>query len=224
MLAPGDERTCMLGTRKYIVHAGKSMNACKPVALVIDAHGATETAEQQLGREEFCAGSGLCWNGLGSGWAAESDTPGGGFIAVFPQGISNRWSASDADFMLDIVEEMKKLADIDPEKVYISGISNGGFLTFQTGCPHSDVFRGMSPNAGGSSCTSLKRPIPVISFDAQPDFAYGGHETAFNSVKDLNHCMGEGKPWITVDSSLSGSGVPHGQAGHRWPRSCPARR
>ena len=43
-LAPGDERTCMLGSRKYIVHAGKTMNPCKPVALVLDAHGATETA------------------------------------------------------------------------------------------------------------------------------------------------------------------------------------
>jgi poly(3-hydroxybutyrate) depolymerase len=199
MLAPGDERTCMIGSRSYIVHAGATLNPCKPTALVIDAHGATETAPQQRGIEAFCSGS-LCWEGLGSGWAAESDTPGGGFIAVFPQGISNRWSASDADFMLQIVDAMKKLADIDPEKVYISGISNGGFLTFQTGCPHSDVFRGMAPNAGGSSCTSVKRPIPLISFDAEPDFAYAGHQTANMSVVTANHCQGEAKPWITVDS------------------------
>ena len=200
-LAPGDERTCMLGSRRYIVHAGKTMNACKPVPLVIDAHGATEVAEQQLGTEEFCSSGDICWNGLGSGWAAESDTENGGFIAVFPQGNNNMWSASDASFMLDIVEEMKKLADIDTDKVYMSGISNGGFLTFQTGCPNSDVFRGMAPNAGGSSCTSVKKPIPLISFDAEPDFAYAGHETAMMSVVEANHCVGEPKPWLTIDGT-----------------------
>jgi poly(3-hydroxybutyrate) depolymerase len=198
-LAPGDERTCMLGTRKYIVHAGKTMNPCKPVALVIDAHGATETAPQQLGKEKFCSGS-ICWAGLGSGWAAESDMPGGGFIAVFPQGNNNMWQASDADFMVMLVDEMKKLADVDPKKVYISGISNGGFLTFQTGCPHSDIFHGMAPNSGGNNCTSLKQPIPLIAFDAMADFAYSSNVNATNTVVKLNNCKGDAKPWITVDS------------------------
>jgi poly(3-hydroxybutyrate) depolymerase len=201
-LAPGDERMCTLGTRQYIVHAGKTLNACEPVALVIDAHGATETAPQQLGTEMFCTGM-LCWSGLGSGWAAESDTPGGGFIAVFPQGLNNMWQASDADFMLQIVDEMKKLANIDPKKVYISGISNGGFLTFQTGCPHSDVFHGMAPNSGGSNCDSVKAPIPLISFDAMPDFAYDGHKTANMSVVTANHCKGDAKPWLTIDKTTT---------------------
>jgi poly(3-hydroxybutyrate) depolymerase len=198
-LAPGDERECTLGSRKYIVHAGKTMNPCKKVPLVIDAHGATETMEQQLGREKFCSSGSICWAGLGSGWAAESDTDHGGFIAVFPQGNNNMWSASDADFMLKIVDEMKKLADIDTDKVYISGISNGGFLTFQTGCPHSDVFKGMAPNAGGSSCSTVKAPIPLISFDAMPDFAYDGHKTANMSVVRANNCKGSSKPWLTID-------------------------
>jgi poly(3-hydroxybutyrate) depolymerase len=176
------------------------MNPCKPVALVIDAHGATETMAQQLGKEQFCSGT-LCWAGLGSGWAAESDTDHGGFIAVFPQGNNNMWAASDATFMLNIVTEMKKLADIDPNKVYISGISNGGFLTFQTGCPNSDVFKGMAPNSGGSDCTSVKAPIPLISFDAMPDFAYDGHKSANMSVVTANHCKGASKPWLTIDGT-----------------------
>jgi poly(3-hydroxybutyrate) depolymerase len=166
---------------------------------VIDAHGATETAPQQLGKEQFCAGGDLCWNGLGSGWAAESDTPGGGFLAVFPQGNNNMWQASDADFMVQIVEQMKKVADLDEEKVYISGISNGGFLTFQTGCPHSDVFRGMSPNSGGSTCDSIKKPISVISFDGMPDFAYDGNLSATTAMAKLNHCKRGPTPWLTVD-------------------------
>src|ERR1700712_4042701 len=68
-LAPGDHRMCTVGTREYIVHAGKTMSQCKPVGLVIDAHGASETAPEQFGSEEFCAGGGTCWQRIGSGWA-----------------------------------------------------------------------------------------------------------------------------------------------------------
>jgi poly(3-hydroxybutyrate) depolymerase len=202
-IAPGDHRVCMLGNRKYILHAGKTIDLCKPVPLVIDAHGASETAEEQFGEDEFCASGDICWHGIGSGWAAEADSPGGGFIAIFPQGNNNMWSASDAEFMLDIVEEMKKLADIDPKKIYMSGISNGGFLTFQTGCGHPDVFSGMAPVAGGTTCSSLSKPIPLISFDAEPDFAYGGHVTAMESVVRANNCKGEAKPWITIDPTYT---------------------
>ncbi|MBN1655007.1 MAG: hypothetical protein JXA30_14655 [Deltaproteobacteria bacterium] len=201
-LAPGDERTCTIGNREYIVHAGKSMNPCKPVALIIDAHGASENMRQQRGIEEFCAGA-LCWHGLGSGLAAESDTPGGGFIAVFPQGLSNVWRTTnnDPEFMLDIVDEMKQLADIDPDKIYMMGISNGAMITYQTGCPHSDVFRGLSPNAGGTNCSSIVRPIPVIAFDAEPDFAYAGSVGARDTMVRLNNCQGAPKVWVTVDAN-----------------------
>jgi poly(3-hydroxybutyrate) depolymerase len=202
-IAPGDHRTCMLGNREYILHAGKTMNLCKPVALVIDAHGASETAPEQFGSDEFCASGNICWHGIGSGWAAEADSPGGGFIAIFPQGNNNMWSAADAEFMLDIVEEMKKLADIDPKRVYMSGISNGGFLTFQTGCAHADVFSGMAPVAGGTTCSTVKKPIPLISFDAEPDFAYDGHVTAMESVVRANNCKGEAKPWLTIDGNYT---------------------
>lgn len=202
-IAPGDHRTCMLGNRSYILHAGKTMNPCKPVGLVIDAHGASETAPEQFGEDEFCASGNICWHGIGSGWAAEADSVGGGFIAIFPQGNNNMWSASDADFMLKIVDEMKKLADIDPKKVYMSGISNGGFLTFQTGCAHADVFRGMAPVAGGTTCSTVKQPIPLISFDGKPDFAYDGHVTANESVVKANNCKGEAKPWLTIDMNYT---------------------
>jgi poly(3-hydroxybutyrate) depolymerase len=199
-LAPGDRRSCMLGTRQYEVYAGKTLNVCKPTALVIDGHGATETAVQQAGEMEFCAGGGICWHGLGSGWKAEADQPGAGFIAVFPQGVGNMWSQTDADFMVQIVDEIKKVADIDPKKVYISGISNGGALTYWTGCPHSDVFHGMSPNAGGANCTSIKQPIPVIAFDDEPDFAYQGSVDAANTMVMLNNCKGAAKTWATIDA------------------------
>src|SRR3974390_183501 len=47
-LAPGDQKYCTLGTRKYYIYAPKTFDVCKPAALVIDAHGATQTAQSQF--------------------------------------------------------------------------------------------------------------------------------------------------------------------------------
>jgi len=38
-LAPGDSKTCMLGSRQYLLYAPKNLDVCEPTALVIDAHG-----------------------------------------------------------------------------------------------------------------------------------------------------------------------------------------
>jgi poly(3-hydroxybutyrate) depolymerase len=199
-LAPGDERTCMLGTRTYIVYAPKNLDLCKPTALVIDAHGFSETAQEEEGSMQFCAGA-ICWHGLGSGWKAEADQPGGGFIAVFGQGIGNAWSATDATYFEQVVTDVEKQANIDPKHVYISGISNGGAVTYQTGCPDSDVFHGMSPVSGGSNCTTVKAPIPLIAFDDMPDFAYQGSVAAKDALIQAEHCKGTGTPYATIDKN-----------------------
>ena len=57
-LAPGDYKTCTLGSRQYLLYAPKNLNVCEPTALVIDAHGATQTAPSQLlGMPAFCTGT-----------------------------------------------------------------------------------------------------------------------------------------------------------------------
>jgi hypothetical protein len=84
-LAPGDSKTCMLGSRQYLLYAPKNLNVCEPTALVIDAHGATQSAPSQLlGKPAFCTGT-TCWNGPGSGWRLEAEAPGGGFVLVTPR-------------------------------------------------------------------------------------------------------------------------------------------
>src|SRR5580704_13486139 len=62
-LAPGDYKTCTLGSRQYLLYAPKNLNVCEPTALVIDAHGATQSAPSQLlGMPPFCTSQTTCWN------------------------------------------------------------------------------------------------------------------------------------------------------------------
>jgi poly(3-hydroxybutyrate) depolymerase len=217
-LAPGDDRKCTVtvagSQREYFLYAGKTYNPCKPTALVIDCHGAMEQADVQAGivtMHYADAAKTLDYPGVGSGWRLEADTEGGGFIVATPQGLDAPfvgpvWTTSnnDPEFFLDIVEATKKIANVAVDKVYMTGISNGSIISYQTACPHTDVFSGIAAHSAGSNCTSIGKPIPVISFDAAPDFAYATTVAASDTMVTLNKCAGPKDPhWLTIDSTTT---------------------
>jgi poly(3-hydroxybutyrate) depolymerase len=213
-LAPGDDRKCSmnvgLSARSFYLYAPKTYNPCKPTALIIDCHGAMETAEAQAGIDTLhvaqTTNGPLEYPGIGSGWRLEADAPDGGFIVVTPQGINNVWSSTNNDpqFFLNIVEAIKKVANIAPDKVYMSGISNGSLISYETACAHTDVFSGIAAFSAGQNCTSLGKPIPVISFDASPDFAYMTTVAASDTMVRLDQCKGSVDPkWLTIDTTTT---------------------
>jgi polyhydroxybutyrate depolymerase len=213
-LAPGDARKCTITVgatqRSYYLYAPPTYDPCKPTALVIDCHGAMETAEVQAGIDTLHVANTLSgpleYPGIGSGWRLEADTPEGGFIVVTPQGIDNVWTSSNDDpqFFLDIVTATKKIADIHPDRVYMTGISNGSIISYTTACQHTDVFSGIAAHSAGLNCTSVGKPIPVISFDAEPDFAYSTTVDASNTMVSLDQCSTTVDPkWLTIDSTTT---------------------
>jgi poly(3-hydroxybutyrate) depolymerase len=213
-LAPGDARKCAmtvgLNRRSYYLYAPKTYDPCKPTALIIDCHGAMETAEAQAGIDTLhiaqTSNGPLEYPGIGSGWRLEADTPEGGFIVVTPQGINNVWTTlnDDPQFFLDIVTATKKIANIAADKVYMSGISNGSLISFETACAHTDVFSGIAAFSAGQNCSRVGKPIPVIAFDAEPDFAYSTTVDATATMVRLNQCKGAVDPdWLTIDTKTT---------------------
>jgi poly(3-hydroxybutyrate) depolymerase len=175
-LAPGTDRKCTIivgGTaRELLLYAPKSYDPCSPAPLVVDAHGSSET------------------DGLGSGWRLVADRE--GFIVAQPQGIGNQWSQADADFMVQIATVVAKAAQVDPKRVYMTGISNGGELTYWTGCKDTDVFRAFAPVSGfGQMTCALTHPAPMISFHSADDklVAIADGQAAFQMWVTSNHCQ-----------------------------------
>jgi poly(3-hydroxybutyrate) depolymerase len=209
-LAPGDSKTCMLGSRQYLLYAPKNLDVCEPTALVIDAHGATQTApSQQSGKPAFCTGS-TCWNGPGSGWRLEAEAPGGGFVLVTPSSATsaNTWdTTSDPMFMAQIVDAVEKVVMIDPKRVYMTGISNGAELSYATGCMHPDIFSGISPNSGGTLggtfCNTLPKPLADIQFDDMPDFAFSDSQSSVTNLAKVDNCKSGPTDWKTFDSKTT---------------------
>lgn len=146
----------------------------------------------------------------GSGKNFETETKGDAvadkenFISVYPSasadGSGAQWAdmfgTSDFPFYLAVIDTLKKLYSIDTNRVYMTGFSQGGMISFVAGCSYSKVFAAVAPASGhaGTSCT-LKRPVPIlITFGTQDYGVTNG---------DLSSFWADMKIWLKLDSCPS---------------------
>jgi len=145
----------------------------------------SETAEQHAGKERF-----MVWpNGYGSGFRLVADRE--GFIVVQPQGINNRWAASDTAFMLAIPKALGATTNLDPARIYLSGISNGGQLTYLTACDDPGVYSAFAPVSGyGLSKCNARRDAPLIHFHSPDDkiTSFSSGKSAFDAWTSAHNC------------------------------------
>jgi predicted esterase len=74
-----------------------------------------------------------------------------GYIVACPKGrkpASMYVGDAERDVM-DVIEEMKRSFRIDPDRIYMTGHSMGGFGTWSIAMNHPDVFAALAPVAGG---------------------------------------------------------------------------
>ena len=104
------------------------------------------------------------------------------FIAVFPQGTLNSWNAGpccppsnligtdDLSFLDQVVAEVKKRPDVDPDRLYLTGFSNGGIMTYAEICARPDLFKKAAPMAGTNlTGCAPKKPISLLHMHGNPD-------------------------------------------------------
>lgn len=130
--------------RQYKVHVPPSYDPQQPMPVVFCIHG--------LGQDAllFCLS--------GAGMPAKSDSA--GFILVMPNGYQNSWNAGtccggaassmldDVGFIRAIFKEISSHLNIDQARVYATGLSNGGYLSYRLACEAADLFVAVAPGAG----------------------------------------------------------------------------
>lgn len=134
-----------------------------PTPLIIDLHGYTE------GNAVHAVNSNL-------GATAEKD----GFIVVTPQGNGKipYWNAvptpgapDDLRFISDLIDEVGKNVCIDPARVFLTGYSNGAFMSSLAACRLADKVAAIAPIAGlrwPDGCNP-SRPMPIVAFHGTAD-------------------------------------------------------
>ncbi len=147
--------------RSYRVHVPPSYTGKRPVPLVLVLHGATANAE---------------WIEKDTGFSAKADQE--GFIVVYPDGSGTArrdghfWNsggmrlptaADDVGFLRALIQNLQQQYRIDPGRIYVTGMSNGGMMAHRVGCELGDVVAAIGPVAGTLNVTySAGPPVSVI--------------------------------------------------------------
>ena len=208
-LRPNDDRLCKMTIggmeREFYIYASPKYDPCTPASLIMDCHGASESIQVHSGREGFNLSGQMFPGGYGSFWhrAVQEDNA----IIVTPAGIGQRWApATDTPFVNGAADQVEKIAKVNPDHVYITGISMGGMQTVATGCDNAKRWRGMAPVAMLSqSCSKLDRPTPTISFHAMDDqlTSYPDDRMNMEAIAKLNNCKKGPEDSVTYGGSMS---------------------
>jgi polyhydroxybutyrate depolymerase len=187
-------------TRQYLLYVPKTYDRSKATPLVISLHPAATwpAAEMEISR----------WNEL----ADEQ-----GFIVVYPSGsdeprvwpMGQRSLGTDVKFISDLIDKLEAAYNIDPNRIYADGMSNGGGMAFALSCKLSERVAAIGAVAAAqglpwNECGN-PRPVPTVAFHGTADtFApYQGGESPvspdpFPNIRDWaahvarrNQCKGD---------------------------------
>lgn len=201
-LTPGDHTRSLVVAgreRSYLVHVPRAYDAGQPAAVVLAFHGGGSNAAQMV---RFC--------GL------DEKSEKAGFLAVFPNGTGRTemfltWNAGnccghawhekvdDVEFVRHLLDDLGQVARIDADRVYATGMSNGGMMAYRLANELSDRIAAIAPVGGpmGTKECHPQRPVPVMHFHGLDDkFApfHGGRgerslsQTEFHSVAHSIDC------------------------------------
>ncbi len=105
-----------------------------------------------------------------------------GFIAVFPQGVSDSWNmgpccppanllgVADRAFLGDLVSELAARPDVDAERVYLTGFSNGALMVYALACELPGSFAAVAPMAGTNlTGCAPEEPFSLLHQHSDPD-------------------------------------------------------
>lgn len=162
-------------TREYRVHVPASYDPAKPTPLLVSLHGGGASMDYQASDENY-------------GQISKSDRE--GFVVVFPNGFSRSpggklatWNAgnccgpardSDVDdvgFIRRMIENLSRQLNIDRQKIFATGMSNGGLMAQRLACEMSDTFKAIAPVAGTDNTKNCnpKNPVSILQIHARND-------------------------------------------------------
>ena len=130
--------------RTYLLFRPPSLDADQPAPVVLALHGFTSNA---VGMETMT---------LLDAQAVKS-----GFVVVYPEGLARSWNAGrccgdaqskdidDVAFISQLIDSLAKDARIDPKRVFVTGMSNGGMMAHRLACEISDRIAAVASVSGG---------------------------------------------------------------------------
>jgi predicted peptidase len=155
------------GESKYVLFVPHSYDGSKEYPLILFLHGAGESGTD--GKKQVTVGLGPAIK------KQEKDFP---FITIFPQAnskttVGKRWYANSPDGKqaLAILDEVMRTYKVDPKRIYLTGLSMGGFGTWDIAATYPDKFAAIAPICGGGDPSKAKAlaKLPIWNFHGDAD-------------------------------------------------------
>ncbi|MFO7562455.1 MAG: PHB depolymerase family esterase [Enhygromyxa sp.] len=173
-------------SRSYELFVPVTYKNDNPSALVLNFHGLLGNPTQQADWSQFNQSAQLR-----------------GMLVAYPAGIGNSFNAGaccgeahsqevdDVGFARTLVEKLLAEHCIDPQRVYVTGMSNGGHMAHTLACEAADMFAAAASVTGvmglSPSQCQPSRPISVIDFHGTADsiVSYGGYGPGYPPVRPM---------------------------------------
>jgi polyhydroxybutyrate depolymerase len=205
--------------RDYILYIPAIYDGSTDVPLVLNFHGYGSNANEQMFYGDF---------------RDIADTE--GFLLVHPQGtikngdqqwnvgfLGNGNTTDDVGFTEALIDELANLYTINLDRVYATGMSNGGFMSFLLACQLSEKIAAVASVTGSMTpdtydACNAQQPTPILQIHGTGDsnVLYNG-DTWTRSIEDVisywvnyNNC--ETSPTTTALTDINhsdGSTVEH---------------
>ena len=94
------------------------------------------------------------------------------FIAVSPQCPKDSWWTSELHTINGLIEEVVEKYQVDTSRIYLTGLSMGGFGTWSLASMYPERFAAIAPVCGGGEVRQILRSlveIPIWTFHGQKD-------------------------------------------------------
>ncbi len=170
--APGYESIVIAGKRRTFMRYTPNRVLGKKTPVVFALHGAKGTADRLIGY-------------LGLNEVADRE----GFVVVYPQGEKNRWNdgraadkagggdvstANDLEFLNGLADALVAQGVADPSRVYMLGVSNGGFMAFNAACDSASRFAAYASVIASMPVEAIakckpSRAVPVMMINGTAD-------------------------------------------------------
>lgn len=192
-------------TRAYRLHVppGPAPRAGRPLVLLVHGHGSTAAGMERL-----------------SGFDAVADRKGA--AAAYPEGIDRSWAdgrggtpadrrqIDDVQFLGAVIDDAVRRIGGDPSRVYVTGISNGGFMTARMACDQSSKIAAAAVVAAtfgerlSARCRPLPTPIMFVDGEDDPLVPFGGGELTGGRGRVLS-ARGAAARWAHLNSCAPGT-------------------
>lgn len=171
--------------RTYLLHVPPGFQPSENPALVLNFHGLTSTGAQQEFYSEMNA-------------VADVER----FVVAYPDGINNSWNlglgqVDDYGFVSALIDDLIISHNVDPQRVYACGMSQGGMVSLLFACSMYDKVAAVASVAGGMTpglapVCQPTRPVPVMMINGTADaiVPYAGGLGNIDTDDAIDHWVG----------------------------------